>query len=225
MGNIHSIIKALRLFASDVVFTADPSHIKAADALVLPGDGAFEAAMQGLAGSEGMQSTLLEKVSAGTPLLGVCIGFQILFADSNECFEAHVLGDSSALENSATDNPVNKEAGDHSGTLPGLGLIPGHIRRFPFAAGDQRVPHMGWNTLQFRETSDAFAQAADEYVYFIHSYRAVQVPDEFVVAHCDYAGDVFPAMVRRDNILATQFHPEKSAAVGLRMIERWVESV
>lgn len=191
MGNIHSILKALRLYSSHVVYSADPRVVAKADLLVLPGDGAFGAAMAGLDGE--LRQEFLAAVARGVPTLGVCIGFQILFQDSNEAF-----------------------AGDAERTV-GLGLIPGVIRRFSFSDASVRVPHMGWNQLEY-----AGATQPGPHMYFIHSYRATQVPDEFVVARCNYAGDVFPAIVKKDNLLAMQFHPEKSDAAGLDMIGAWV---
>ncbi len=207
MGNIHSIVKALRLYSSDVVFTNDPAAIAESRALVLPGDGAFPAAMDNLQGP--LESAIRAHLQDGGPLLGVCIGFQILFEDSDE-----VVGNAAGA---ATGPAV---------TTRGLGLIPGRIRRFTFPTGDPaavvRVPHMGWNRL-----IDARTNEPGEYMYFIHSYRAQDVPDEFVVARCEYAGDVFPAVVRNaaGNILAAQFHPEKSDRVGLQFLEDWVASL
>ncbi len=194
MGNIHSILKALRLYADDVVYTADVDEIRNARCLVLPGDGAFGAAMQGLAP---LEASIREFVEQGRPLLGVCIGFQVLFEDSDEIHDG-------------TDRYVR-----------GLGLIRGNIRRFHFSDDHVRVPHMGWNRL----IPAARPQATDgDYVYFIHSYRAENVPSENIVAYCDYAGDVFPAIVTNDrgNVVAAQFHPEKSDAVGLSMLQAWV---
>lgn len=208
MGNIHSMLKALRLFADEVVFTNDPGAIRRARALVLPGDGAFAAAMQNISGD--LQSQLMEFVAAGRPLLGVCIGFQILFEDSDELIGA------------------GAHASDPASTTltRGLGLIPGCIRRFRFPTpadgAPVRVPHMGWNPLRY-----AGASEPGEHMYFIHSYRAEGVPDANVVARCNYAGDVFPAIVKNDagNILATQFHPEKSDRAGLALLKDWVAAL
>ncbi len=188
MGNIHSILKALRLYHDDVVYTSDPEILRRADALVLPGDGAFAAAMQGLSG--GLGPLVKEHAASGRPLLGICIGFQVLFQDSTE-----------------------SEGG---GLVLGLGLLPGQIRRFRFSDPEIRVPHMGWNTLVCRNA------LKDRYMYFIHSYRAENTPLDLITASCDYAGDVFPAVVHQKNILATQFHPEKSSDAGLELLRRWV---
>lgn len=192
MGNIHSIIKALRLYADSVLFSGRPEDVRRAAALVLPGDGAFAAAMTGLSGE--LREAFLERVRAGAPTLGVCIGFQILFEDSDEAI------------------------GGVAANCPGLALIPGRIRRFRGKPGELRVPHMGWNQVRFRDGSNP-------YMYFIHSYRAEGVPDEFVLGSSDYAGASFPAVVKKDNLLATQFHPEKSDLAGLAFLECWVRSL
>ena len=198
MGNIHSMIKALELYHNDVIFTADPDELRKADALVLPGDGAFAAAMDHLAGEKG--EILKEHVNAGRPLLGVCIGFQALFEDSDE-----VPRDSSEK------------------TIKGLGLIPGKVRRFRFEDPDLRVPHMGWNRLV--DCKGAALDFRNEYMYFIHSYRAEATPEEYVLANAEYGGEHFPAFVQKDNILAAQFHPEKSHTRGLALIENWIKTI
>ena len=212
MGNIHSIVKALRLFAPSVLFTDDPAEIARARALVLPGDGAFPAAMHNLAG--GLETEIRNYLARGGRMLGVCIGFQILFEDSDE-----TIGLPQATRTSGG------APGGAQTLTRGSGLIPGRIRRFDFSAAavagqpGVRVPHMGWNRLLDPRTG-----APGEHMYFIHSYRAEGVPDEFVVARCEYAGDVFPAVVRNaeGNVLAAQFHPEKSDRAGLKFIQDWV---
>ena len=198
MGNIHSIVKALRLYSDSVEFTADPAAIDDCHALVLPGDGAFQAAMDHLNG--GPKDHLQRFVASGRMLLGICIGFQILFEDSTE-----VHGE---------DGRIIK------GTVPGLGWLPGNIVRF--SGADLRIPHMGWNTLEVRQPVDGLENG--QWTYFIHSYHAANVPAEFVVAETTYGDIRFPSIVRKDNIIATQFHPEKSDRAGLRFLEQWVRS-
>lgn len=197
MGNIHSIIKAIRLYAPAAEYTADPDRIARADAVVLPGDGAFGAAMQGLAG--GREQALRQAVAAGRPLLGICIGFQVLFQDSDETFGE----------------------GGPGALIAGLGLLEGHIRHFDFKER-VTVPHMGWNRLLPRSNGAAYFQ---EHMYFVHSCRAVDVPADTVVAECEYGGEIFPAVVRRDNLFATQFHPEKSGGAGLQLLRDWIENL
>ena len=197
MGNIHSIVKALRLFHDDVVFTADPVALGSAAAVVLPGDGAFAAAMDHLSGR--FKDAIGDVVRGGRELLGVCIGFQVLFESSDEF--------------------ARKSPGD---LVPGLGLIPGHVRRFPGSSG-VRVPHMGWN--QLVEARGGMEPWNEEHMYFIHSYRPMEVPDAFVSARCSYAGESFPAAIHHENITGFQFHPEKSFRSGLRLLEAWTRGV
>lgn len=200
MGNIHSMLKALRLYHEDVVFTADPDRLRQADAIVLPGDGAFAAAMHNLTFS-GQDEVIRNHIADGRPLLGVCIGFQVLFENSDER------------------DSVTATSGE---LIRGLNLIPGEVRRFDLERKFS-IPHMGWNRLENKTNrSDEYLS---EYMYFIHSYRAQNVPEQYVVATCEYGGDHFPAMVQKENIVATQFHPEKSDRWGLQLIEDWVGSI
>ncbi len=205
MGNIHSILKALRLYLPDVRYSNKKEDIQNAHGLVLPGDGAFPAAMANIEKSENqLKQSILSYVASKRPLLGICIGFQILFSDSEE----------GALHNTTNSSKRRK----------GLDLIPGHIQKFSFS--DQtRIPHMGWNIVipQTKEKSDK--QEEREYMYFIHSYRATSVPKEFILGECNYGKDCFPAIVQKENILATQFHPEKSGEAGLSFLKRWADSL
>jgi glutamine amidotransferase len=194
MGNIHSILKALRLFHPNVVYTKDPGELSRAQALVLPGDGAFAAAMQGLEGP--LEKSLRDHIALKKPLFGICIGFQVLFDSSDETHSSETI-------------------------VQGLGLVPGQIRRFQFQDKSIRIPHMGWNKLI---ASDASSPAyLSSYMYFIHSYRAEGVDPACVRAWCDYEGNRFPAIVEKDSIFACQFHPEKSGEQGLHLIEDWVK--
>ena len=186
------MLKALRLYHDDVVFTKDHDILKNAAALVLPGDGAFMSAMKHLQ-EEGLDIIIKDHVSAGKPLLGVCIGFQVLFKDSDESNDGSLIS--------------------------GLGLFSGHIRKFNFSNHDIRIPHMGWNKLISND--DIY----NHYMYFIHSYRAVDVPEQDILAACEYGGEKFCAAVKHDSIVATQFHPEKSDHDGLALIENWVKSI
>ena len=196
MGNIHSIQKAIALYHEDVDYTYDLATIASAKAIVLPGDGAFIAAIQGL-GTE-LRAVILRKIQEKTPLLAICIGFQILFENSTEF--------------------------STNGTCAGLSLIPGVIRRFSNNDNNLRIPHIGWNLLEPTKKENIWCTAQD-YAYFSHSYRAVGVPPEYVVANTEYGQEHFPAIVEKENILATQFHPEKSADFGLQLLQRWVEKV
>jgi glutamine amidotransferase len=191
IGNLGSVIKAFRHVGAETVLSGDPAVLREAEALVLPGDGAFGATMDGVR-ERGLVPVLKERAEAGTPLLGICIGMQLLFEES-------------------------EEHGRHAG----LGLLPGRVRRF---GGDLPVPHMGWNSLHPRREHALLDGIADgAHVYFVHSYFCDAAAD-VVVATSDYGVD-FPAVVARGSVLGVQFHPEKSQAVGLRMVENFVRSL
>ncbi len=191
IGNLGSVTKAFRHAGAEVVLTGDPDVLRSADALVLPGDGAFGATMEEVT-RRGLVPVLRETVAAGKPLLGICIGMQLLFEESEE-----------------------------HGRHEGLGFLRGRVRRFDAGLS---VPHMGWNRLRARRPHPLLDGLADgAYVYFVHSYFC-DAPDEVVIATSDYGRD-FPAVVGRDNVLGVQFHPEKSQAVGLRMVESFVRSL
>jgi len=191
IGNLGSVTKAFRHAGAEVVLTGDPDVLRAADALVLPGDGAFGATMEEVT-RRGLVPVLRETVAAGKALLGICIGMQLLFEESEE-----------------------------HGRHEGLGFLRGRVRRFDAGLS---VPHMGWNRLRARRPHPLLDGLADgAYVYFVHSYFC-DAPDEVVIATSDYGRD-FPAVVGRDNVLGVQFHPEKSQAVGLRMVASFVRSL
>ncbi|MCB1174642.1 MAG: imidazole glycerol phosphate synthase subunit HisH [Leptospiraceae bacterium] len=201
MGNIHSILKALRLYSPQVSFSGDPDFLSRCDALVLPGDGAFGAARQGLR-TNGLDQMLLSAQTTGKAVLGICIGFQVLFQDSNE-----------------------------DGLHQGLAYLEGSVRRFTFDDPAVRVPHMGWNQLSLGPAVDRNGLEsrwrwlepllANQYMYFIHSFRVADGNPQQTLAVCNYAGDTFSAVAVRENTLALQFHPEKSARAGLAILERW----
>jgi imidazole glycerol-phosphate synthase subunit HisH len=192
IGNLGSVTKGFRHAGAETVLTGDPAVLAAADALILPGDGAFAASMAELR-DRGLVDVLMEVARSGKPLLGICIGMQLLFEES-------------------------EEHGQHRG----LGLLPGRVRRFDDALV---VPHMGWNGLSFRRSHPLFeGLTPGAYVYFVHSYFCDARETDDVLATSDYGHD-FAAVVGRDNVLGVQFHPEKSQAVGLRMVENFVRFV
>ena len=191
IGNLGSVTKGFRHAGAETVLSGDPAVLRAADALILPGDGAFAATMEEVT-RRGLVPVLRETVAAGKPLLGICIGMQLLFEESEE-----------------------------HGRHEGLGLLPGRVRRFDDGLP---VPHMGWNRLRARRPHPLLDGMADgAHVYFVHSYFC-DAPDEVVIATSDYGRD-FPAVVGRGNVLGVQFHPEKSQAVGLRMVANFVRSL
>jgi len=191
LGNLGSVIKAFKRVGADVELCGDPERLRAADALVLPGDGAFGATMLEIR-RRGLDGLLREAVAAGMPVLGICIGMQVLF-----------------------------EASEEHGPHAGLGLLRGRVRRFPAGLP---VPHMGWNSLRAARRHPALGSLNDgEHVYFVHSYYA-EAEAADVLATSDY-GFHFPAVVGRGNLLGMQFHPEKSQAVGLRLVAAFVDWV
>lgn len=197
MGNLRSVQKGFEKVGFDAVVTADPSVVLQADKVVLPGVGAFRDCMRNLE-TGGFVEPIMQVIRQGRPFLGICLGLQLLFTESEE-FGLH----------------------------QGLGIIPGRVFRFADGMTEQgeklAVPHMGWNQIAFRKQAPLFAGIEEgAHVYFVHSYY-VKPDDESVVATVtDYGGDFCSAIVK-DNIMATQFHPEKSQAVGLQILKNFGE--
>lgn len=197
MGNLRSVQKGFEKIGSEAVITDDPQVVLQAERVVLPGVGAFRDCMHNLE-QGGFVDTILKVIAEGRPFLGICVGMQLLFTDS-------------------------VEFGLHSG----LNLIPGHVLRFPdrmTVAGEKlKVPQMGWNQLCFKRRPPVFEGIADNSnVYFVHSYYAKPDDESVVATTTDYGFD-FCSSVWKDNIVATQFHPEKSQAIGLRILKNFAE--
>jgi glutamine amidotransferase len=190
VNNLRSVQKAFEHMGHRTRVSSDPEEIARADKLVLPGVGAFGAAMKNLRDKE-LVEPLTDAVSKGTPLLGVCLAMQLLFDWS-------------------------EEMGLHSG----LGLLSGKVEKLPEGSG-LKIPHMGWSPLSFPRGSKLFAGLSEgEMVYFVHSYHVV--PDEAdVVAAQAQHGVPFVAGIERDNVMACQFHPEKSSAIGLKILDNF----
>lgn len=194
MGNLRSVQKAFEKVGQQAVVTNNPSEILTSERVVLPGVGAFGDAMAELK-SRGLDKTVLEVWQAGTPLLGICLGMQLLFDSS-------------------------LEHGEHEG----LGILPGAVLPFQLPA-PWKVPHMGWNTVQVSQSClehPVFSPLVDpiQHVYFVHSFYCQPKYENLVALTCDY-GSPFCAAVAHDNVVAMQFHPEKSQQVGLGMLERF----
>lgn len=188
MGNLHSVSKAIERLGYDYVISHDHDVIMAADGAILPGVGAFGDAMDNLRAT-GMDAVTKEFAASGKPLLGICLGMQLLF-----------------------------EQGEEHGTHEGLALLGGKVIRFQ---GDFKVPHMGWNKLQFKQTSPLFADLEEGHVYFVHSYHAKPTYTEQLLATTDYYGDV-TAIVGRGNVIGMQFHPEKSGELGTKLLRNFL---
>ena len=189
MGNLRSVQKAFESLGFEARITDDAETILAADHVVLPGVGAFHDAMARLT-ETGLDNVVKAAAGRGTPLLGICLGMQLMFEHSEE-----------------------------NGFWDGLGLFPGTVTRFP--AMGLKVPHMGWNQLETRDCV-LFDKGDDPCVYFVHSYCMADISDEWTAATCDY-GMPFTAVISRGNVMATQFHPEKSGDAGLKMLRRFAE--
>jgi glutamine amidotransferase len=195
-GNLHSVEKAAEKAAqaakgpdSPIVRTGDPDVIRNADRVILPGQGAFGDCIGAL--KNGIGEAVLEFIASGNPLFGICVGLQMLFESSEE-----------------------------APGVAGLGIFKGQVRRLQGGAGI-KIPHMGWNALRFEVEQPKYlaaAGAANEYFYFVHSFHAV--PDEpgVLLASVDYGSNQVTAAVGRDNVFATQFHPEKSQSAGLSLL-------
>jgi glutamine amidotransferase len=199
MGNLRSVAQALRAVApeADVQISGDAAAIDAADRIVLPGQGAMRDCMRSLRES-GVEDALL-RAAKTRPMMGVCVGEQMLFDSSDE-----------------------------NGGVPGLGLLPGKVVRFELdgklqADGSRfKVPQMGWNRVHQKRAHPLWEGVApDSYFYFVHSYFAVPDDAAHTIGETDY-GAPYCCAVARDNIVATQFHPEKSAAAGLRLYRNFV---
>jgi glutamine amidotransferase len=199
-GNLRSVAKALARSGLEPEVTSDPASLRRADAVVLPGVGAFADAAASLR-AKGLDEAVREAIAGGRPYLGLCLGLQLLFEESDE-----------------------------HGPTPGLGLLAGRVVHFPdrdAAGGLLRVPHIGWNQVRWSGRHPLLAGLpADDCYYFVHSYHAVPAREEDIVGRADYGGE-FAAAVARDNVFAVQFHPEKSQAAGKRLLDgfaRWVSA-
>ena len=192
IGNLRSAQKALERVGADAVLTADARIAASADAVVLPGVGAFGACMNALRGA-GLESVVHDSVARGVPFMGICVGMQMLFDSSEE-----------------------------DETATGLGIIPGSVQ---WLAADLPRPQMQWNQLSITK-SDVLFSGLDErpWMYFVHSLHGVPTDSNDVAATVKY-GETLNVAFRRNNVFATQFHPEKSATAGLQLLENFVKSV
>jgi len=191
-GNIRSVEKAVEALGQKAVVTRDSKEILRADKVILPGVGSFGDAM-GKLNEYGLAGTIRECTGSGKPFLGICLGLQLLFEDSEE-----------------------------TPGVKGLGILPGHILRIPESEG-LKIPHMGWNSIDIREGCPLFAGLSDElYVYFVHSYYLHADNRDDVAAKTTYSVEI-DASVAHDNIFACQFHPEKSGTVGLGILKNFIK--
>ncbi|HHU91222.1 MAG TPA: imidazole glycerol phosphate synthase subunit HisH [Clostridiaceae bacterium] len=214
-GNLKNVANAFKKLGADPVITCNEQTILGSEAVVLPGVGAFADCMESLE-KKGMDRVIRTCIDLGKPFLGICLGFQLLFEYSEEHPE---------------------------GVAKGLGIFKGRVKKIPEAAG-LKIPHMGWNNLYFPKYCPLFAslpgklftnlesdtsftnikQSEDSYVYFVHSYYA-EAEDRSVVSAMSRYGICFDAAVSKDNVYATQFHPEKSGIVGMAILNNFLKVV
>ncbi|MQN00545.1 MAG: imidazole glycerol phosphate synthase subunit HisH [Lachnospiraceae bacterium] len=191
-GNIRSVEKAVKFLGRDCKVTSDGSEILSADHVILPGVGNFGDCMAHLR-DRGLVDVIRKVQENDTPFLGICVGLQLIFNDSEE-----------------------------SEGVEGLGLLPGHIIKFP-ERKDLKVPHMGWNSIRFPKAGRLFKGIEEgSFVYFVHSYYLKADDPSIVTATCEY-GLNFDASVEKGNVFATQFHPEKSGETGLQILNNFLE--
>lgn len=198
-GNLHSAEKAFQRMAretdaGDVLVSDRAEDVARADRIVLPGDGAFPACMEDLTGQSGIFDALKEAVEVkARPFLGICVGMQLM-----------------------------ARAGFEYSEVAGLGWIDGEVHGIKPADPSLKIPHMGWNDLVIDQPHPVLeGLTTGDHAYFVHSYQMEMADPAQLLAHCDYAGPV-TAIVGRDTLVGTQFHPEKSQAAGLRLIANWL---
>lgn len=190
MGNLHSVSKAVERLGYQPLVTGEREELLAADGIILPGVGAFGDAMEQLRETS-LDSVMKEAAESGKPLLGICLGMQLLFSRSEE-----------------------------HGKYEGLGILPGSVVRF--AGGDYKVPHMGWNSLQFEKREHPlFAGLEEGHVYFVHSYHVLPEVQADLLAVTDY-GQPVTAIVGRGSVYGMQFHPEKSGELGMSLLRNFL---
>ena len=194
MGNLRNVQKSFEYVRSEAKVTRNKKEIERASAIVLPGVGAFKDCMQNLE-KFGLIEPLLRSIEKGKPYLGICLGLQILFSESEEF-----------------------------GSQKGLDLIRGRVVKFR-PDPDHKVPHMGWNTIE-KEREVPFLQGIEsgDFFYFVHSYYVVPEERQWAATFTSY-GKPFVSSIWKDNVFATQFHPEKSQQKGLRILENLVKSI
>ncbi|ODH03125.1 imidazole glycerol phosphate synthase, glutamine amidotransferase subunit [Nostoc sp. KVJ20] len=195
MGNLHSVCKGLEKAGATPKVTYSSKELEQADAIVLPGVGAFDPAVQHLR-SRGLEQPIKDAIASGKPFLGICLGLQILFESSAE------------------------------GTQPGLGIIKGKVRRFR-PEPDITIPHMGWNQLEVTQPKSILWEhlPSDPWVYFVHSYYVDPIDPLIRAATITHGTQTITAAIAHENLMAVQFHPEKSSNIGLQILSNFVAQV
>lgn len=197
MGNLFSVSKALERLDVPYFISDNKDELMTASGLLLPGVGSFKDAMTRLEQS-GLSDMIKRYVDTGKPLLGICLGMQLLFEESEE-----------------------------NGPTKGLGLLTGHVKRFAGKTEDgieYKVPHMGWNKLNYKRPSAILENSNEDFVYFVHSYLVKTSDYDVIIASSDYYTEV-PAIVGKGNVFGMQFHPEKSSKLGIQLLRNFAELV
>ncbi len=241
MGNLRSVQKAFEKFCSNVIVSSSAKDILKADKIILPGVGAFKVAMEELKKRD-LIEPIKDSIEKDKPFLGICLGMQLLFSESEEGGKAEptraiprlrsgCFGDGERSRTKARGSlggvlspPLVSMAGE---CIKGLDIIKGKVRRFKERDG-LKIPHMGWNeiSLKFKSSKLKVIDGVEDgsYMYFVHSYYAVPKDKNVILCETDYGGD-FASGVRKDNVYGFQFHPEKSQSMGLKIIENFVNII
>ncbi len=195
MGNLHSACKGLEMAGATTIVTNDPHKLAAADGIVLPGVGSFDPAMQKLRATK-LEQPIHEAIASGKPFLGICLGMQILFESSEEGHES------------------------------GLGIIKGQVKRFSHEPS-LTIPHMGWNQLELKQPNCPLWQdlGASPWMYFVHSYYTAPVDDSVTAATTTHGSQTVTVAIAKDNLMAVQFHPEKSSSDGIHLLSNFVRMI
>ena len=194
MGNIHSVRKAIETLQEEVLLIKDKNQINQCKALVIPGQGSFDPAIKNLNNID-LIDNIKDWVKRGNHFLGICLGLQILFDNSEE------------------------------GVCEGLGLIKGQIKKIPFIE-EQKIPHIGWcNLIQEKESKLLNSNLDNNWVYFDHSYYASPTNEKIISANVEYGSINLTAIIEKDNLVACQFHPEKSGKAGESILLKWLNTI
>lgn len=191
MGNLKNVYNALKYLNIQSKISNEIKDIKVADKLILPGVGAFNKAMDNL-NNLGLSNVIKEKVNSGTPLLGICLGMQMIF-----------------------------KKGYENGICEGLGFIDGEVKILE-PKEKVKIPHIGWNKLEYNKKNNLINDLDENsFVYYVHSYAVTNIKDENLIGFSNYGGVKVPSMVFNGNVYGTQFHPEKSGEVGLKILKNF----
>ena len=194
MGNIHSVKKAIENLDEEVLLIQNKFQISKCKALIIPGQGAFDPAIKNL-NRTGLIDEIIKWISSGKSFMGICLGLQILFEESEE------------------------------GNKKGLGIIKGKIKKIP-SFKNQRIPHIGWcNLIPSKDSNLLCKEEINRWVYFDHSYFAAPNDESFVTASVEYGPINLTAIIENENLIACQFHPEKSGNVGQSLLYRWLRTI